>query len=109
MCECQSYNRPEFGGSVSERILHHGKYFHASARSTICVDDCIADTIERLWAAGVVTAACCCGHNGQSPIANGMPNVMIVDPAQAKVAADILADDARDWWITIWAGSKGGV
>ena len=113
MCDCQSYNRPDLGGTVPERVLPYAKYFPNSARDTVCVDDCIADMMEKLWAAGVVTGACCCGHNGQSTIANGRPNVMIVDPRQAQIAHDILAADPRDWWVAFWAGgapaNEGGV
>ena len=89
---------------MPERILPHGKYFPNSPRQTVCVDSCIADVIEQLWEAGIRTVACCCGHNGRSPIANGGPNVMIADPSQAQMAFDILAADPRDWWVTFWAG-----
>lgn len=105
MCNCQSYNKPEWGGATPERILNHNQYFPDSSRDTICVDECIADTILRLWAAGVKTAACCCGHNMQSPIGNGHPHVILEDPSQAKLAGDILATDSRSWFVMFWAGA----
>lgn len=109
MCECRSYNAgAELGGSIPERVLPYRKYFPQSDRETVCVDDCIADMIERLWEAGVKTGACCCGHNGQSKIANGHAHVMITDPSQAQLAHSILAQDNRLWWISMWAGSEEG-
>lgn len=106
MCDCISYNRSdESGGSTPEAVLPYRKYFPGSAKETVCVDACIAETIERLWAAGVITGACCCGHNGRSPIANGRPSVMIADPAQAELAFDVLASDPRAWWVQFWAGT----
>lgn len=105
MCNCLSYNAGgDLGGSAPERVILYRKYFPDSERETVCVDECIADMIEKLWAAGVKTCACCCGHNGQSRIANGNANVMLSDPAQAQLAHEILSRDNRPWWISIWAG-----
>lgn len=105
MCDCQSYNgQGVFSGSVPEKVLPYRQYFPDQPRETVSVDACIADTIEALWAAGVKTGACCCGHGGQSPIANGRPNVMITDPSQAPLAFEVLAKDAREWWVQFWAG-----
>lgn len=105
MCDCRSYNGSEYlAGSIPERILPYRKYFPESTRETVCVDDCIADMIVSLWEAGVMTVACCCGHNGHAPIANGNANVMISDPKQAALAHEILSNDSRRWWVTFWAG-----
>lgn len=105
MCDCQSYNgQGVWAGSTPEASLPYGKYFPESGITTVSVDACIAETMERLWVAGVRTGACCCGHNGQSPIANGNPNVMIIDPSQAQTAFDVLASDPRKWWVQLWAG-----
>ena len=104
MCNCISYNAPEWGGTDQEAVLPYQKYFPLSDRDTVCVDACIAPVIEKLWAAGIKTGACCCGHNGKAQICNGMPNVMIVDPSQAQAAFDILAADHRRWWVAFWAG-----
>lgn len=32
-------------------------------RTTVCIDTCIVDEIKSLWARGIVTTGCCCGHN----------------------------------------------
>lgn len=31
-------------------------------RLSVCVDACLVDEITELWAEGVVTEGCCCGH-----------------------------------------------
>ena len=103
-CNCISHNARDWGGSDPEVVLPYKKYFPHSERDTVCVDACIAVTMERLWAAGVKTGACCCGHNGKSAIANGRPSVMIVDPSQAQLAFDVLSSDSREWWVQFWAG-----
>lgn len=107
MCDCMSYNgQGSIGGQTPERVLNLRTYFPDADRETVCVDACIADTIEKLWAAGVKTVACCCGHNGEVSVANGMPNVMIAGPEYADAAFRVLADDPRDWWVQFWAGSQ---
>ena len=32
-------------------------------RETVCLDVCLAGEIKSLWANGIVTTGCCCGHN----------------------------------------------
>jgi hypothetical protein len=103
MCDCMSYNKPEWGGTMPEAVLPFGLYFPQAGRETVCVDSCIANAIELLWASGIQTEAACCGHNGRSPIANGLPNVMLTNPEDAKAARDVLATDGRMWWIILWA------
>lgn len=36
-------------------------------RPRIAVDACLADEIRSLWAAGVTTTGCCCGHGKGEP------------------------------------------
>lgn len=31
-------------------------------KDEVVVDSCLADEIEQLWANGIVTTGCCCGH-----------------------------------------------
>lgn len=31
--------------------------------STVCIDLCIVEAIKMLWAQGIETTGCCCGHN----------------------------------------------
>lgn len=33
-----------------------------SVRDTTCLDRCVAEEVQSLWALGVVTTGCCCGH-----------------------------------------------
>ena len=104
MCDCISYNRPEWGGSQQEAVLPYRKYFSQSGPDTVCVDACLADSMERIWAAGIETMASCCGHNGKSHLANGFANVMLKHPKDAQAAFEILAAEDRPWWIVMWAG-----
>jgi hypothetical protein len=30
---------------------------------TICIDKCIVEEVQSLWALGISTVGCCCGHN----------------------------------------------
>lgn len=48
---------------TSQHMLGIGSIGCLEVRNTICVDRCIADAVQALWALGVVTTGCCCGHN----------------------------------------------
>ena len=100
MCECQSYNSPKNTGHVSEVVLDHARYFPDTEKQQVCVDACIAEIVEKLWAAGVRTSACCCGHNGLF----GRPSVFINDPNDAEEAVRVLSHDSRMWHVVLWAG-----
>jgi hypothetical protein len=87
MCKCHSYNNET--GSTPERILDWAPYFPEMAknaeRTDVCVDACIANEVERLWKAGILTVGSCCGH--------GMPerrSIVISDSYGHR------ADDARN-------------
>ena len=102
MCDCISYNMQVPGqAGTPEKVLPFRKYFPDAQRETVCVDACIAETIERLWAAGVLTVASCCGHNGTMPMPR--PTVMLAGAEYAEAAALVLANDPRDWWVIFWA------
>lgn len=83
-CDCQSYNRPDVGGTTPEIVLSLPAHMVNEGRETICVDACMADVIEALWAEGIETQSCCCGHNG----AFGPPAV-VVHARHAKRARTI--------------------
>tara|TARA_R110000850_G_scaffold238204_1_gene362882 strand:+ start:492 stop:833 length:342 start_codon:yes stop_codon:yes gene_type:complete len=100
MCNCRYASDPATG--VPEAVLDQAKYFPDTGAPQVAVDQCIAEVIERLWAAGVRTGGCCCGHNGTRGFKQ--PNVIIIDPSQAKAAHDVLSADPRDWWVLFWAG-----
>lgn len=58
-CNCKSYNRADWGGDVEEVVLEAPEW---SKKKTICVDACIAETIQKLWSKGFITLNSCCGH-----------------------------------------------
>jgi hypothetical protein len=66
-CDCKDV---EIGGYQNQvelptppHMLAVGSIGCYSVRPTTCIDRCIADTVQALWAQGVVTTGCCCGHN----------------------------------------------
>ncbi len=69
-------------------------------RETICVDRCIIPQIEALWAAGVKTLGCCCGHGKTSP------SIVINENSTAEEVATAVrvleATDTRLWTIEKW-------
>lgn len=104
MCNCRMNSDPN--GGDPEALLDQAKYFPDTGRPTVAVDRCIAPQIEALWAAGVRTRACCCGHNNQVPMA---PMVALDDPTDAGLAFAVLAEDDRNWWINICAGKDASL
>lgn len=98
MCDCISYNQPKPWQKTESRVLDQARHFSDTGKPKVCVDACIADVIERLWAAGVRTGGCCCGHNGPPP------TVFLYDPQYAETAFEILASDHRQWHVIFWAG-----
>lgn len=89
MCDCQSYNLRV--GTVPERVLPAPAW---SSRDSICVDGCIADTIQALWAANIRTYGCCCGHNGR---VSEQPVVMVENGARGRALSVITRADRRKW------------
>ena len=99
MCNCRINSDPTTG--EPEALLDQAKYFPDTQRPIVAVDVCIAGTIERLWAAGIRTRACCCGHNNAIPIC---PNVTLDKASDAEAAQKLLQEDGRAWWISIYSG-----
>lgn len=94
-CRCQSYNRPDWGGDKPEVILPKPEW--SSRENGVCVDACIADTILMLWANGIVTGGCCCGHNRMPP------SVVLDSAADGQRAIELLrAHDGRKWNVMQW-------
>ena len=94
MCEWDN------GGVVvdlPENMLH----LKDSGRTQICIDECIVPQIKALWAAGISTLGCCCGHNKREceVILPGH-----FDPTDVSKAYNILkeADPERRWHIKQW-------
>ena len=99
-CNCQSYNRPDLGGSTPFTILRPSDYFsYVSQDETICVDACIADEVSRLWRAGIETRGSCCGHNGAFK-----RSIIIADPARRQEALGLVDDGtAVGAWELVWS------
>lgn len=92
MCDCRSYNRPDWGGNKKEVILEAPKW--SQKKNGICIDSCIVEQIKALWAAGIVTRGCCCGHNLKGP------SVIIDETENPKNALSILREnDNRKWTV----------
>lgn len=63
----------------------------------VSVDACIAPAVSALWAAGIETAASCCGHGIQPP------SIALVNPDDKWHAAQVVAGVDRrlfDWHCT---------
>lgn len=102
-CKCISYNRPDLGGIDDIVVLPPPPW---SKKTGICVDACIAESIRRLWAEGIITRGCCCGHGGRL----GNPHVDVDgDYSVAEKVRKILSEiDGRGWMITCTSEKLGG-
>lgn len=80
MCKCKSYNTKVKGAKHPNVILEVPKHLRTkrldgTEQRTIAVDKCMAKRLVSLWAAGLQTMNCCCGHN------KFMPTIIIPDDA----------------------------
>ena len=105
MCNCLSYNAGV--GEVDEVRLTPPPSLGITdslgdPKKAVFVDACIAPVIAHLWANGVLTLDCCCGHNGDF----GPPNVMLdttASSSDARHAATLIAQiDDRSFDIRAW-------
>lgn len=92
-CDCKSYNG---GFGTVPIVIVKAPEIHRC--DTICLDACIADTIQQLWAHDIVTISSCCGH-GEMP-----PSVVVCnDTDMAHVDATLkLIDPSRTWQVSQW-------
>ena len=100
-CNCQSYNKPEWGGDAGEVPIRCDvdPLVPIDKRRVICVDACIVDQIKALWAKGIETGGCCCGHNKDDP------NVGLLRADAVPMAVEVLKrSDTRTW--KVWAYSR---
>lgn len=66
MCDCVNIEIGSYGNQLCVVDLpeHMSKYkAKQGGASSICLDKCIADEVKELWALGITTTGCCCGHN----------------------------------------------
>ena len=47
-------------------LLHYNDG-EMTPRVNVCIDACMVALIRQLWACGIVTLGCCCGHGGNVP------------------------------------------
>ena len=66
-CNCVDVQIGSYDNQVTVRIPDNIDIPYNSPerplRETVCLDVCIAGEIKSLWARGIVTTGCCCGHN----------------------------------------------
>lgn len=66
-CSCNAVEFGDYSNQVElqtpKHMLELGAVGCLQFRETTCVDRCISQVVQALWAAGVVTTGCCCGHN----------------------------------------------
>lgn len=107
-CDCCSYNRPDWGGTVEEIVVTVPVHLRVDGRETICLDLCIAPVVLSLWTAGVRTFGSCCGHRGNAPRA------IVIDGADVPKARSALwpGETARlAFWqdgVLRWAMGEAG-
>ncbi len=75
MCKCK---HTESGVYENQVVLdfppHMLEHYKESGKTNINVDACIADEIKDLWAHGIRTTGCCCGHNWKFPYIGVVPD-----------------------------------
>jgi len=97
MCNCKSYNWDKIG-SIVAAILTLPKWCDVGRENrTVCIDKCIVGVIVYLWAHGIETLGCCCGHNIKNPsvVVNSGQNVDCVFKVIRRI-------DSRDWIVCRW-------
>lgn len=66
-CQCGIVGIGEYTNQVElptpEHMLRLGGNGWYKYRPTTCIDRCLEPLIKELWAKGIVTTGCCCGHN----------------------------------------------
>ena len=64
MCACVNVAIGTYANQVQlPRPPHMAGRREGTASDAICVDACLADEVRALWAEGIRTTGCCCGHN----------------------------------------------
>lgn len=71
-CECVGVTMGGYENQIvveaPDFVVAHRRRSNPDLSSQICLDRCIADEVQSLWARGITTNGCCCGHNlGMAP------------------------------------------
>lgn len=95
MCDCYSYNAG-MGHSRNVIATYPWDLGKDDGDNTICLDACIADTVQELWRRGMPTLNSCCGHNEENPS-------LVVNREDAERIKSILSQiDPRPWKVLAW-------
>lgn len=66
-CKCVDVQVGSYDNQVTVRIPTTVELRYNTperpGRETVCLDICIANEVMDLWAEGIATTGCCCGHN----------------------------------------------
>ena len=78
MCRCnKTVKTGTYDNTVTVSRPEHmiGRYGEGSNNQVnISVDTCIVDEVKELWARGIRTTGCCCGHNKQLAYIGAIPD-----------------------------------
>lgn len=94
-CKCISYNDPQPWQTVPSVVLALPDWA-GGERRTVCVDACIAGSVQALWDARVLTEGSCCGH--------GDPTLrsVVVNRTDRKKAEYVLASIDPTIHVAAW-------
>jgi hypothetical protein len=104
VCDCKSYNLNI--GEIKEAVLEVPKHMQGILhKKTVCVDNCIAGSIRKLWENKITTLGCCCGHNIKAP------SVIISDVYNKYEEYMFIQNllkiyDGRNWDVLQWKLTK---
>lgn len=67
MCECSNIEIGSYDNLITVKVppKHMREYRKRTnfLSTSICIDKCISKEVQDLWAKGITTTGCCCGHN----------------------------------------------
>lgn len=100
MCDCISVGAPRNWQKSPSVILPTPEFmlpYMRPEKTEIAVDACIAEQIKMLWADGIRTLSCCCGHNAQRP------SVVVDNEDSIRTKLLLMQiDPRRDWRVEYW-------
>ena len=84
ICSCVDVDVGSYDNQVMLPIpAHMKKYERARVKAglspSVCIDRCILPQVQTLWAKGVKTSGCCCGHGKI-----GFSYISVLDSADAN-------------------------
>lgn len=74
MCKCVNVEVGSYANQIElpapKHLIEWAEKVNFSlggSRKTVCVDRCLEREIKSLWAMGIITTGCCCGHGRVTP------------------------------------------